>query len=80
MRDVYGDHWSMTGDAPGWDAPDAAVEIRGRNLVLLAKTLVLAALRGWPTIALGPLAGNPFPQRRRRSRSSRPTGPSPRPT
>ena len=37
------------------------VEIRGRNLILLAKTLVLAAIEGWPTIAMGSLAGNPFP-------------------
>ena len=62
MGDVYGAHWSTTGrDLPGWDAPDAAVELRGRNLVLLAKALVLAALEGWPTLATGSLAGNPFP-------------------
>lgn len=61
MGDVYGDHWSMTGDAPGWDAPDAEVELRGRNLILLAKALVAAAIEGWPTLALGSLAGNPFP-------------------
>lgn len=61
MGDVYGDHWSMTGDAPAWEEPDERSEIHGRNLVLLAKTLVLAALEGWPTIALGSLAGNPFP-------------------
>ena len=61
MRDVYGDHWSMTGAAPAWDEPDETVEIRGRNLILLAKALVLAALEGWPTLAMGPLAGNPFP-------------------
>jgi 7-cyano-7-deazaguanine synthase len=60
MGDVYGDHWSMTGDAPAWHEPDERSEIRGRNLVLLAKTLVLAAIEGWPTIALGSLAGNPF--------------------
>ena len=61
MDDVYGRHWSVTGDVPGWDAPDAEVEIKGRNLVLLAKAFVLAALEGWPTLALGSLAGNPFP-------------------
>ncbi len=62
MGDVYGAHWSMTGvGAPGWDEPDETVELRGRNLVLLAKTMVLAALSGWPTLALGSLAGNPFP-------------------
>jgi 7-cyano-7-deazaguanine synthase len=61
MADVYGTHWSMTGDAPAWDEPDETVEIRGRNLILLAKALVLAAIEGWPTLALGSLAGNPFP-------------------
>src|SRR5262245_57277656 len=62
MGDVYGGHWSMTGaGAPGWDAPDEAVELRGRNLVLLSKALVVAAIEGWPTVAMGSLAGNPFP-------------------
>jgi 7-cyano-7-deazaguanine synthase len=62
MGDVYGAHWSMTGrGAPAWEAPDEAVELRGRNLVLLAKALVAAAIEGWPTVALGSLAGNPFP-------------------
>ena len=62
MGDVYGAHWSMSGQgAPGWAAPDEAVELRGRNLVLLTKALVAAAIEGWPTVALGSLAGNPFP-------------------
>ena len=62
MADVYGAHWSMTGDdPPGWDAPDEEVELAGRNLILLSKALVLAARQGWPTVALGSLAGNPFP-------------------
>jgi 7-cyano-7-deazaguanine synthase len=62
MGDVYGAHWSMSGqDTPGWAAPDEAVELRGRNLVLLSKALVAAAIEGWPTVALGSLAGNPFP-------------------
>jgi 7-cyano-7-deazaguanine synthase len=61
MDDVYAEHWSMTGEAPGWDAPDAEVEIKGRNLVLLAKAFVVAAIERWPTLALGSLAGNPFP-------------------
>jgi 7-cyano-7-deazaguanine synthase len=62
MTDVYGPHWSMTGRGhPGWDDADETVELRGRNVVLLAKALVLAAIEGWPTVALGSLAGNPFP-------------------
>jgi 7-cyano-7-deazaguanine synthase len=62
MGDVYGAHWSMTGvGGPRWDDPDETVELRGRNLVLLTKAMVLAALEGWPTLAMGSLAGNPFP-------------------
>ena len=62
MGDLYGPHWSMTGrGVPGWDAPLEAVELRGRNLVLLVKALVLAAIEGWRTLALGSLADNPFP-------------------
>jgi 7-cyano-7-deazaguanine synthase len=62
MDDVYGAHWSMTGrNAPGWAAPDAEVELRGRNLILLSKALVLATVEAWPTVVLGTLAGNPFP-------------------
>src|SRR5262245_46690562 len=62
MDDVYGTHWSVSGrDVPGWSAADAAVELPGRNLVLLAKALVLAAQEGWTTVALGTLDANPFP-------------------
>src|SRR5262249_27978417 len=62
MQDVYRGHWSVTGEgAPGWDAPHEAVELRGRNLVLLSKALVAAAIEGWPTVAMGSLGGNPFP-------------------
>lgn len=62
MGDVYGAHWSITGQgSPQWADPDETVELRGRNLVLLAKALVAAAIEGWPTVAMGSLAGNPFP-------------------
>ena len=62
MHDVYGGaDWSMTGEGvPEWDAPGRGVELRGRNLILLSKVLVLAAIESWPTVALGSLAGNPF--------------------
>jgi 7-cyano-7-deazaguanine synthase len=62
MHDVFGPRWPMTGEGfPDWDAPDQANEIRGRNLVLLAKTLVVAAVESWPTVVLASLRGNPFP-------------------
>jgi 7-cyano-7-deazaguanine synthase len=61
MGDVYGAHWSMTGvGGPRWDDPDERPSCAAATR-LLAKTMVLAALSGWPTLALGSLAGNPFP-------------------
>ena len=62
MGEVYGQHWSMTGDgSPVWDDPDETVELRGRNLILLSKALVMCAVHDWPTVAMGTLGGNPFP-------------------
>jgi 7-cyano-7-deazaguanine synthase len=62
MRDVYPTtHWAITGDAPGYEAPDAEVYLAGRNIVLTAKTAVLASQLGVERIAIGPLSGNPFP-------------------
>jgi 7-cyano-7-deazaguanine synthase len=61
VRDLYGDHWSLTGNGvPGAAAPDAAVFLPGRNVLLLAKALVWCHLRGVPAVALAPLADNPF--------------------
>ena len=66
VQDLYGDHWSLTGkDAPGRESPDEAVYLPGRNLLLLAKTGVVAGLRGCRSIVMGPLAANPFPDGRR---------------
>ena len=62
VADIYGEHWSVTGrDVPDRDSPDEAVYLPGRNLLLLAKPSVWCALNGVPTIALGTLAANPFP-------------------
>lgn len=62
MRDVYPPtHWAITGTPPGYDTPDEDVYLTGRNLVLLTKAGVVAAKRRASRIALGPLAGNPFP-------------------
>src|SRR5581483_11222888 len=62
MSDVYGAHWSMRGaDVPSADTPDEAVYLPGRNVILVAKTAVYCALNGMHRIALGVLAGNPFP-------------------
>jgi len=61
MRDVYGAHWSMTGEAvpdhaSGWED----VYLPGRNLILLAKTAVYCGLNNINSIALGPLKTNLF--------------------
>ncbi|MGA8724634.1 MAG: 7-cyano-7-deazaguanine synthase [Acidimicrobiales bacterium] len=62
VGDVYGAHWSVTGrDVPDDGSSDDAVYLPGRNLLLLAKSSVWCALNGVPTIALGTLAANPFP-------------------
>jgi 7-cyano-7-deazaguanine synthase len=62
VADIYGTHWSVTGeDIPDGQSPDEAVYLPGRNLLLLAKSSVWCALNGITTIALGTLAANPFP-------------------
>jgi len=62
MRDIYPDtHWAVTGRPPAYDTPDEDVYLEGRNLVLVAKAAVLCATLGVSRLALGPLAGNPFP-------------------
>jgi 7-cyano-7-deazaguanine synthase len=65
MRDVYPPtHWAIRGVPPAYDTPDEDVYLTGRNLVLLTKAAVIAARNGTHRIALGPLAGNPFPDAR----------------
>lgn len=62
MRDVYSpQHWAISGTPPAYDTPDEDVYLVGRNLVLLTKAGVVAAAKKIGRIALGPLAGNPFP-------------------
>ncbi|MFO0945774.1 MAG: 7-cyano-7-deazaguanine synthase [Planctomycetota bacterium] len=62
IHSVYGPHWSTTGERiPGYDSPDEAVFLPGRNPLLLVQAMVWCHLQGVRTIALGPLASNPFP-------------------
>jgi 7-cyano-7-deazaguanine synthase len=62
MRDVYPPtHWALTGTPPAYDTPDEDVYIVGRNVVLLTKAAIACAYRHVPRLAIGPLAGNPFP-------------------
>jgi 7-cyano-7-deazaguanine synthase len=60
--DLYGAHWSVTGrEVPDAESPDEAVYLPGRNVLLLAKSLLWCHLNGVPEIAMAPLAANPFP-------------------
>jgi len=63
VADVYGrDHWSIAGPlVPGRDSPDEAVFLTGRNLLLVTKAAVWCRVRSVNLLALGSLAGNPFP-------------------
>lgn len=62
VKDVYGAHWSLTGkNTPGYQSGDEKVYLPGRNVFLISKAAVWGAEKGIHEIALGPLAGNPFP-------------------
>lgn len=62
VGDLYGPHWSTTGQkVPGSRTPDAAVYLPGRNLLMLATAAVFCAPRQINTIAVGSLGHNPFP-------------------
>ena len=62
MADVYGDHWSVTGEGvPGADTEDDAVYLPGRNALLLAKAMIFCHLHKISHVAMATLAGNPFP-------------------
>lgn len=62
VGDLYGPHWSRTGrDVPDAESPDDAVYLPGRNVILLAKSLLWCHLNNVASIALAVLAGNPFP-------------------
>jgi 7-cyano-7-deazaguanine synthase len=62
MRDVYpSTHWAVQGKPPAYDTPDEDVYLEGRNIVLIAKAAVWCARHGVARLAIGPLAGNRFP-------------------
>jgi 7-cyano-7-deazaguanine synthase len=61
VRGAYGAHWSITGrGVPGARSADAAVELPGRNGLLLTHAALAAARRGVTRLAVGTLRGNPF--------------------
>jgi 7-cyano-7-deazaguanine synthase len=62
VEDIYpASHWALRGEPPAFDTPDEDVYLTGRNVVLLSKAAIYCAQQHIPRIALGPLAGNPFP-------------------
>jgi 7-cyano-7-deazaguanine synthase len=62
VRDLYPPtHWALRGEPPGFDTPDEDVYLEGRNVVLLSKAAIYCARHGIGRLAIGPLAGNPFP-------------------
>jgi 7-cyano-7-deazaguanine synthase len=62
VEDLYpSTHWALRGTPPAFDTPDEAVYLTGRNIVLLSKAAIHCAQHGISRIAIGPLAGNPFP-------------------
>ncbi len=62
VRDLYGDHWSVTGrGVPDEASPDEAVFLPGRNVLLLAKGILWCHLNRVPALAMAPLESNPFP-------------------
>jgi 7-cyano-7-deazaguanine synthase len=62
VADLYSpNHWALRGTPPGFDTPDEDVYLTGRNLVLLSKAAIYCAQQHVEAIAIGTLAGNPFP-------------------
>lgn len=62
VRDLYPEtHWALRGEPPAFDTPDEDVYLTGRNVILLTKAAIYCAQQRIGRIAIGPLAGNPFP-------------------
>jgi 7-cyano-7-deazaguanine synthase len=59
---IYGSHWSTTGQkVPDYKAPDSAVYLPGRNVLLIGLAAVWCSLHDVGTVAVGSLDDNPFP-------------------
>ena len=62
VRDLYPPtHWALRGEPPALDTPDEDVYLPGRNIILLSKAGIYCAQQNITRLAIGPLAGNPFP-------------------
>jgi len=61
LRNVYKAHWSFDRDRiPGSRAPNPAVYLPGRNLLLLGVAGLFCGVRRVPALWIGTLKGNPF--------------------
>ena len=55
-------HWAMSKDSiPEYTAPDETVYIPGRNILLITLAAIWCSTNNVNRIAIGTLAGNPFP-------------------
>ncbi len=62
VDDLYGPHWSLTGQGvPDETTPDEAMYLPGRNVLLVTKAALWCHLQGIRRLALGVLGPNPFP-------------------
>ena len=62
VEDLYpATHWALRGTPPAFDTPDEDVYLTGRNVILLSKAAIHCVRHGIARIAMGTLAGNPFP-------------------
>lgn len=62
VEDLYpSSHWALRGTPPAFDTPDEDVFLTGRNVILLSKAAIYCAQHRLGRIAIGTLAGNPFP-------------------
>ncbi len=61
VDDLYGEHWSLTGQGvPDENTPDDAVFLWGRNPLLLLKAMLWCSRQEIPRLALATLDSNPF--------------------
>ena len=62
MRAVYGNHWAVSEiNVPVAGDPDDSVFLPGRNIILLSMAATWCSTNRVHNIAIGSLAGNPFP-------------------
>jgi 7-cyano-7-deazaguanine synthase len=61
LSDLYGRHWSLTGeDPPSRESAAEEVFLPGRNALLVVKAAIWCQLNGVSQLALAPLATSPF--------------------